>query len=181
MFILDANVLIASNRLYYPLDRVPEFWEWLTHHGEAGNLKMPLEIMEEVLGGTDDLAKWLKDSGAAEHLLLDEDADPQLVSHVTATGYGANLTDEHVAIIGRDPFLIAAGLADVNNRCVITGEVSAPSKVGANRKVPDVCDQLGVKWKDPFALFRELDFSTNWRARIAIAQAAADPAEAAAD
>lgn len=51
MFILDANVLINANRLYYPVDRVPEFWEWLQHHGEQGNLKMPLEIFEEVPAG----------------------------------------------------------------------------------------------------------------------------------
>lgn len=29
LHILDANILIDANRDYYPMDRVPEFWEWL--------------------------------------------------------------------------------------------------------------------------------------------------------
>ncbi|MBT3884724.1 MAG: DUF4411 family protein, partial [Rhodospirillaceae bacterium] len=32
MHLLDANVFISAQRDYYPLDRVPEYWEWLAHH-----------------------------------------------------------------------------------------------------------------------------------------------------
>lgn len=61
LHLLDANVLITANRLYYPLDRVPEFWEWLVHHAAAGKVKMPIEMVEEIREGTDDLAAWLSD------------------------------------------------------------------------------------------------------------------------
>jgi hypothetical protein len=39
LFLLDANVLINANRDYYPIDRVPELWEWLVHvdHGSRKN------------------------------------------------------------------------------------------------------------------------------------------------
>lgn len=171
MFLLDANVLINSNRLYYPIERVPEFWEWLLHHGEQGNLKMPLEIIEEVTGGNDEVAKWLAEANVLDALTLQEDADPDLVRRVTQDGYGNDLTDEQVQIIGRDPFLIAAALASPRDRCVITGEVSKPTRTAHNRKVPDVCNSLGVSWKDPFALNRDLDFSTRWRAKLVPAPA----------
>lgn len=43
LYLLDANVLITANNTYYPVDRVPEYWEWLTHMSKAGYIKMPLE------------------------------------------------------------------------------------------------------------------------------------------
>lgn len=51
LYLLDANVLIDANRDYYPLGRVDEFWEWLIHHGEQGNIKIPIEIYEELKAG----------------------------------------------------------------------------------------------------------------------------------
>jgi len=36
LYLLDANVLIDANRDYYPIARIPEFWEWLVYHGEEG-------------------------------------------------------------------------------------------------------------------------------------------------
>jgi hypothetical protein len=48
VFLLDANVLIDAARDYYPLEMVPEFWEWLAHNGSVGHIKMPIEIYEEV-------------------------------------------------------------------------------------------------------------------------------------
>lgn len=45
-YLLDANVLIDANRDYYPLGRVPEFWDWLRHQGHLGNAAVPFEIFE---------------------------------------------------------------------------------------------------------------------------------------
>ena len=47
--LLDANVLIDANRDYYPIERVPEFWDWLVEMGELGRVKIPLEIYEEIV------------------------------------------------------------------------------------------------------------------------------------
>lgn len=41
---------------------------------------------------------------------------------------------------------------------VVTREVSRPKAQRANRKVPDVCDTMGVTWMDDFELWRRLDF-----------------------
>ena len=59
LYLLDANVLIDAARDYYPLEMVPEFWDWLVHHGAISNVKMPLEIYEEICDGNDRLADWL--------------------------------------------------------------------------------------------------------------------------
>ena len=49
LYLLDANVLIDANRDYYPIERVPEFWDWLVEMGELGRVKIPLEIYEEIV------------------------------------------------------------------------------------------------------------------------------------
>ena len=33
LYLLDASVLITAYNSYYPIDRVPEYWEWLVHMG----------------------------------------------------------------------------------------------------------------------------------------------------
>ena len=63
LYLLDANVLIDANRDYYPLGRVPEFWAWLVARAMHQQVKIPLEIFEEILAGKDDaLTVWLKDN-----------------------------------------------------------------------------------------------------------------------
>ena len=65
------------------------------------------------------------------------------------------------------PFLISYALIDPTQRRVITAEVSRPSAQRANRKVPNVCQTLGVKSLTIFDLIEELDFTTGWQRRAA--------------
>ena len=160
LYLLDANVLIDANRDYYPIDRVPEFWDWLIAMGESEQLKVPLEIYEEVTEGNDASADWLKDN--RNTLLLDEDACEELVKEVVANGYASDLSDGEIERIGSDQFLIAHALTDLGQRCIVSTEVSKPSKIRANRHVPDVCRDFDVPCLNTFRLIRELDFNTNW-------------------
>jgi hypothetical protein len=164
--LLDANVLITANSQYYPLARVPEFWEWLVHVASAGHLKVPLEMTEEIKAGDDDLAAWLSDNGHLAALKLGEDADVALVQRVIAEGYAPDLDDTEILRLGNDPFLIAYALGDTANRCVVTTEVSKPSKQRANRHIPDVCRGLGVICINSFQLVRDLNFSTSWQSSL---------------
>tara|TARA_E500000318_G_scaffold482_1_gene563 strand:- start:1005 stop:1517 length:513 start_codon:yes stop_codon:yes gene_type:complete len=168
LYLLDANVLITAHHLYYPVNAVPEFWSWLAHMGNTGQIKMPLETFEEVRDGGKDaerdlLYAWVQDTTNKANILLNEEVDVGLVRQVIDTGYAADLTDDEVEQIGRDPFLIAYALASAADRCVVSNEVSAPRKQRQNRRVPDVCTQLGVNCCDTFAMLRALRFSTQWR------------------
>lgn len=163
IYLLDANVLITASNLYYSIDRVPEFWEWLLYQASAGKVKMPLEIIEEVLAGrkeNDLLVDWMKVNKGV--FLLDEDIDPDLLQRVVGAGYAPDLTDDELEQIGRDPFLVAYALA-TSNRSVVTTEVSAPSKTRQNLKLPDVCDTFSIPWLDTFRFTRALDFRTAWK------------------
>ena len=158
LYLLDANVLIDADRDYYPIDRVSEFWDWLLDNANAGRLKVPLEMYEEVVAGAGVLPDWLTNNRAS--MVLDEDVDPQIVNLVIAEGYANDLTDVEIEKLGRDPFLIAYALTDPGCHCVVTTEVSRPSRIRANRHIPDVCSDLGITCIDTFRLIRELDFRT---------------------
>jgi hypothetical protein len=120
IYLLDANVLIDANRDYYRIGSVDEFWEWLVHHGEQGNVKIPLEIYEEIKGGTDELASWAKEPETEAALKLEEEVDIELVRKVTEQGYGEDLSDIDIEKIGRDPFFIAYALANPAERIIVT-------------------------------------------------------------
>jgi Domain of unknown function (DUF4411) len=166
LYLLDANVLITANSSYYPLDQIPEFWDWVHHQAISDLIKIPSEIMDEIKAGRKDkdlLLDWMSGPGIESALLLNEAVDAAFVQQIVVTGYAPDLQDDEVEKIGRDPFLIAYALADSANRTVVTTEVSRPSAQRANRKVPDVCQAVGVLSCGPFALNKALGFRTGWR------------------
>lgn len=126
-------------------------------------MKVATEVMEEVLEGRDDaLLDWIRNDTNREALLLDELVRPELVRRVVNEGYATDLTDDEVEKLGRDPFLISYAMA-ASERCVVTTEVSKPSKQRQNRKIPDVCNTLSVRWCGPFELNRLRGFHTGWK------------------
>ena len=84
---------------------------------------------------------------------------------MTERGYADDLTDDGIEKIGRDPFLIAYALADVQNRCVVTNERPRPGRTRANRHLPDVSREFNVLCINTFDMIRELDFRTDWKRR----------------
>ena len=169
LYLPDANVLIDASRDYYPVHRVPEFWDWLAYLGEQGRVKVPQEVYEKVTEADDELANWLKGNRGA--MLLSEEVNAGLVDIVIRQGYTEDLTDDEIEQLNEDPFLIAYALADIGQRCVVTTEQSRPSRQRANRHIPDVCDDFGVRCLHIFSrrnipgLIDELDFSTDWNTR----------------
>ena len=129
LYLLDANTLIDAKRDYYPIERIPEFWDWLLFQGEQGNIKIPIEQYEEFYdkkdndGNKDELATWAEKEEVKEALLFGEEIEQGLVARVTYDGYTANPTDDELIKIGRDPFLIAYALKDPINRCIVTTEI----------------------------------------------------------
>jgi hypothetical protein len=162
LYLLDANVLIDANRDYYSIDRIPEFWDWLIYKGELGEIKIPVEIYDEIKIGTDDLAAWAKQSDSKAALILDETVDVLLVQRVLKEGYADDLTDDEAQRLGRDPFLIAYALRNIRERCIVTTEGSKPKKERANKHIPNVCENFKIKWCHSFELVRVLGFSTRW-------------------
>jgi hypothetical protein len=168
LFLLDANVLITAHNTYYPIDSVPEFWDWLRFQGEQGIIKMPIETYEEIKDGstdktTDLLFAWISNADVRDAILLEEEVQQSKVAYVVENGYADDLNDFEIEQIGRDPFLVAYALASLTDRCVVTTEVSATRRQRQNRKLPDVCRTFNANCCDTFTLLRTLNFSTRWR------------------
>lgn len=166
LYLLDANILITAANTYYGISRVPEFWSWLQHQGTSGQIKIPVEMYEEVLEGRkddDELLDWVKHDANRKALLFDESSKPDLVRRVVREGYAKDLSDDEIEKLGRDPFLISYGLMDAN-RCIATTEVSKPSRQRHNRHIPDVCLTLKLSCCGPWDLNRHLGFKTGCRA-----------------
>lgn len=168
LYLLDANVLIRAHADYYPIDKVPEYWEWLVHMGQQGHIKIPAEIYDEIKEGPDDgekdlLYAWLQEDAHRDALVLPDEAQGAIVQKVVDNGYAPDLTDDELEEIGRDPFLVAYALAMNPRPNIATLEVSKPKRVRKNRKLPDVCDSLGVDWCTPYKMNKELGFSTSWK------------------
>lgn len=165
-YLLDANVLITAQNNYYPLDQVPEFWEWLLYQADLGLIKIPTEIISEITSGhnkEDPLYQWIKAKENKEKLELQESVSTHALQTVVDQGYASDLSDIEIAQLGFDPFLIAYALEVPEERCIITAEVPKPSKRRQNRKIPDVCNTFSIEWHNPFWLNRTLGFKTRWR------------------
>lgn len=159
MLLLDANVIGTAYTTLYPMGRFPEYWEWIVHQGERSRHGIPNTVWEELLNYEDDtLRDWLK--GNKESLWVDDERCFEAVGDVLEA-YDADEAD--LEILGADPFLIA--FAIVTGETIVTYEVSKPSKTGKNRKIPDVCNDLGVNWIPGHDHIVVLDFSTDWKVR----------------
>ena len=167
VYLIDANVLITAANVHYPIDVFPVFWDWLEYQIVHGRIRMPREIFDEVKDGGDDeevdlLFAWIQREHLKEALVLEEEADVDIVQSIMAASYSP-LNDIQLEQIGQDPFLVAYAKADEDDRCVVTYEKPAPHTAPQNRKVPDACATAGVRWCDPMRMLRDLGFSSNWQ------------------
>ena len=154
-YLLDANVLITAQRDYYPMDCVPQFWDWIAHHAKGDRIKIPRPIWDEITPHDSDLETWMKDH--KRDLILDPDDSDKLIQKVF-DAYAPNLNVTEIEKIGKDPFLIAA--AKYYRATVVSKEGSKPSATRANRKIPDICGRLQIKCITDYQLIRDLDFRT---------------------
>lgn len=155
MYLLDANVFIYAQRDYYPPERVPEYWSWLAHQADIENIKVPAPIWDEIKPHDDQLLKWMQQN--KEKLILKNDESDPLLSEILEF-YAPDLTEDELEQIGADPFLIAA--AKFFNAVVVSKEGRKPSKKRANRRIPDICNEIGIQCITDHKLIVKLDFCT---------------------
>lgn len=162
LYLLDTSVLINANNNFYSMDQVPEYWDWLLHNASNGNVKIPLEIYKELLEGNSDdpLYIWAKQN--EQLLLYEKSVNVLMVRKVVREGYATDLTDDELEELGNDPFIIAYALEE-KDCCVVTAELSKPTKTRQNRRIPDICNTLGIKCCNPQDFNKTLGFKTSWK------------------
>lgn len=152
-YCLDANVLIQAWQKYYSPKFCPDYWNVLNDLGKNGSIFLPEQIHQEIVRTEDDLTEWLK----ASHITIRK-TDGNVISCwkkiLDSDPLHKLLVDD---IKGRslgDPWLIAHA---INFRAtVVTKEGSLTASNSKRIRIPNVCDNMGVRWIDDFKFIEEL-------------------------
>jgi hypothetical protein len=156
-YCLDANVLIQGWQKYYAPRFCPDYWNVLNDLGKENRIFIPEWVFEEIVRTEDELSRWLKQSNIPVYKVDEDvilclrrvyDADP---SHVLLVD---NTKQRSIA----DPWVIAHAINE--GACVVTKEekVTASTK---RVKIPNVCDNMNVRWINDFQLIEELNIHFN--------------------
>jgi predicted nucleic acid-binding protein len=153
-YCLDANVLIQSWQKYYNPKFCPSYWDILIELGKQGKIFIPELVFEEITRTDDDLSKWLKESKIPIEKISES------VTICLQKIYSAN--PEHKKLVdnirGRslaDPWIIAHAM---DKHAIVVTKENKESALNSKRiKIPNVCENMGIKWIDDFEFINELD------------------------
>lgn len=148
MYCIDTSALIAAWEERYPLENFPKFWRLLDTLIAEERVTAPPEVLEETRKKSHELHAWLKQR--EKTFVTDYTAATLSRVKVLLARY-PKLVAEHKMAFAADSFVIALaqerGLAVVTQEN-LTGSVAKPS-------IPNVCNDLGVKWMPLLQLIRE--------------------------
>lgn len=151
-YCLDANVLIQAWQKYYSPRICPGYWDLLNQLGQQDRIFLPKLVFEEIIRTEDDLCNWLR----ASSIPVRDITEP--ITQRLAQIYSANILHQQLVDNTRqrslaDPWVIAHALHE--NACVVTKEERITA-INSNRiKIPNVCDNMGVRWINDFQFIEE--------------------------
>jgi len=153
-YCLDANVLIQAWQKYYNPKFCPDYWKILTEFGKNDKIFIPELVYEEIVRTEDDLSKWLKTSKIPINK-ISEPVTLCLQKIYAADPTHKNLVDNTKARSLADPWVIAHALHE--NATVVTKEEKVTALNSNKIKIPNVCDNMGIRWINDFQFIDELD------------------------
>ena len=153
-FCLDANVLIQAWQKYYNPKFCPDYWKILIELGKREIIFIPEIVYEEITRTEDELSKWLKTSKIPTEKISES---------VTICLKKIYATDpEHKKLVdnirGRslaDPWIIAHAMD--KNAIVVTKENKETALNSKRIRIPNVCENMGIKWINDFQFIERLD------------------------
>ncbi|NLR63269.1 DUF4411 family protein [Chitinophaga varians] len=153
-YCIDANVLIQAWQKYYNPKFCPDYWNVLIELGKQGVIFIPEMVYEEIIRTEDDLSKWLKNSKIPIHK-MSEPVTLCLQRIFSNNPLHKNLVDNTKARSLADPWVIAHALNE--NATVVTKEEKVTALNSVKIKIPNVCENMGVRWINDFEFIQELD------------------------
>lgn len=161
-FLLDSNVFIQAKNSYYAFEVCPGFWDSILGHYKTGAILSIDFVRQEILRGKDDLADWVIGHVPNEFFLSAGDESVQreyrrIIGWVQSNPHYSNEAKADFAAAA-DGWLIAHALA--YEMVVVTHE--QPSSGKAKVKIPNVCDEFDVKYRDTFSMLKTLKVKFDW-------------------
>lgn len=157
IYCLDANVLIEAWQKYYSPIICPDYWDILNELGKKERVFIPEEVRSEIVNSDpnssdDELSVWVKNCSIPIHK-LDEKVIACWRKILQADPSHQRLVDSVRYRSIADPWVISHAMN--MNAVVVTKEnleLNSKTKI----KIPNVCENMGVKWMNDFEFVREL-------------------------
>jgi PIN domain nuclease of toxin-antitoxin system len=144
---LDTSAFLDAWVRYYPPDVFPGIWESMDHAAKSGVLVTSDEVLNELSKKDDGAHEWVKSRSV---MVVAFDSEIELHVREIMTRYPRLVDSKKGRSVG-DPFVIA--LARAKGLTVITGE-NPTRKIDVPR-IPDVCEDLDIRWIGVLGFFRE--------------------------
>jgi predicted nucleic acid-binding protein len=157
-YCLDANVLIQAWQKYYNPKFCPDYWKVLIELGKQAKIFIPEIVYEEITRTDDDLSKWLKGSKIPIEK-INEPITICLQKIYSSNPIHKNLVDNIKSRSLADPWVIAHALN--SNATVVPKEEKVTAANSPKIKIPNVCDNMGVRWINDFQFIDELGIKFN--------------------
>ena len=164
-YLVDSDVFITAKNLFYAFDICPGFWKSVVHHHRAGRVFSIDRVRSELLAGhkTEDLVRWVRND-VPKSFFIQVDTDAVVSAYMDIMMWVQrhpsyfDLAKAKFAT-GADGWLVA--YTRVHGGTVVTNEQSAPES-RKEVKLPDVCDQFGVRRDNMFDMLRALNVQFDW-------------------
>jgi len=154
IFCIDTNVLIEAWQKYYSPEICPDYWIILNQIGAQGRIFISEMVFDEIKKSEDDLYKWLKDSRIPIKK-IDESVSKYLQDIYSKNDIHKYLVDNTKQRSLADPWVIAHA---INEQATVVTKEEKVTAVNSRRiKIPDVCNNMGVRCINDFQLVRELN------------------------
>ncbi len=159
-YIVDSNFFIEAHRVSYPIDIAYSFWNKVKQLAEIGIIISIDKVRDELYDKNDALEKWCRENLPSDFF---KDTTGVMAEYGVVSGWAISKNyhylpkaiNEFLDADEADAFLIAYALAKHNERIIVTQEISEPNR--KNRvKIPEPCNDLGVKFVNTINMFRNL-------------------------
>jgi len=162
-YCLDTNIIIEAWNKYYSPVFCSDYWKILSDLGKRNIIFMPREVYNEIYTKDDELSEWLKKSDISVHE-TDEIVLENLVKIYKKNPIHQNLVQEEKGRSIADPWVIAHSMKE--NATVVTKENKIKNLNSQKIKIPNVCENMGVKWIDDYQMVKELEIRFNCKCQI---------------
>lgn len=153
---LDTGFFIEGWRKYYSPDFCDGYWEIIDSLAQKGIVFMTPEVLKELLKIDDEISQWIKDRKYFVKEIDDRVQECLRIIYKTNPLHHNLVNDVKNRSIA-DPWVIAHAMAE--DATVVTKEDFYTGHNNKKIKIPNVCENMGVRWMDDFGFIREMNIT----------------------
>ena len=160
-YLIDANTFITPYRGYAPMDVAVTLWDKFEGMSNNGTIVLLDRVQQELNINADALRQWVDAHFNMASIVNFQDCQQAVANYRLVSRWAASQNRSEKALNKfldpdkADVFLVAYAATDPNNYTVVSFEVTNHNG-SSEFKLPDVCNQFGVKCIPFQDMFREL-------------------------